>query len=271
MADWATERIGLLNAFGARAHVQLRVLHALMLREMMTRFGRDNLGFFWLMGEPLILSLGVMVAWSTGGHKLSGDVGIVPFVLSGYTLLTLWRHIIARSIHCFRHNAGLLYHRNVNYLDTLVARALLEVGGTGVAFVVAYVPFYLFDVIDPIYDPLLLLGGWLFLGWFSFGVGLLLAGLTEIYELVERFVQPLMYVTLPLTGMFFMVSWLPDPMARIVVYSPMVNCFEMFRDGLLGHGVDAHWDAWYLTKCCLVLTALGVMAVNKARYHVRGE
>jgi capsular polysaccharide transport system permease protein len=258
--------------FLTRFRIQMRVLHALMLREMMTRFGRDNLGFFWLMGEPLILSLAVMVMWSAGGHKPGGnDVGIVPFVLSGYTMLTLWRHITSRSVHCFRQNAGLMFHRNVNFVDALVARALLEIGGTGIAFLVAYIPFYLFDIMAPISDPLLVVGGWLMLGWFSFGVGLLLAGLSEIYELVERFVQPLMYVTLPLTGMFYMVSWLPEHMARIVVYSPLVNCFEMFRDGLLGHAVDAYWDMLYLVKCCLVLTALGLLAVNKARRHIRVE
>jgi capsular polysaccharide transport system permease protein len=69
--------------------------------------------------------------------------------------------------------------------------------------------------------------------------------------------------------MFSMTSWLPDRMARVLLYSPVANCFEMFRGGLLGHTVDAYWDAAYTVKCCLVLTALGLLVVQKARYYIR--
>ena len=262
-------KVATTSIFLVRLGVQVRVIRALVLRELMTRFGRHSLGFFWVIGEPLILSLCVMVAWTAVEHKLEGDVGIIPFVLSGYTLLTMWRHMVARSQHCFRQNSGLMFHRNVSYIDTLIARSLLEIGGSGIAFWVAYIPFYLLGIMDPIYDYGQVIGGWLFLGWFSFAVGLLIAGLTEMNEMIEKFVQPLMYVTLPLTGMFSMISWLPDRMARVLMYSPTANCFEMFRGGLLGHKVDAYWDAAYTAKCCLVLTALGLLVVHKARHYVR--
>ena len=260
-----------LRVFLARLGVHRRVLNALILRELMTRFGRHSLGFFWVVGEPLILSLCVMVAWTAAQHKLEGDVGIIPFVLSGYVMLTMWRHIVGRSQHCFRQYSGLMFHRNISYVDALIARSLLEIGGTGIAFWVAYVPFYLVGVIDPIYDPGMVIGGWLLLGWFAFSVGLFVAGLTEVSEIPEKFIQPLMYVTLPLTGMFSMISWLPDRMGRVLVYSPLANCFEMMRGGLLGHKVEPYWDAVYLVKCCLVLTAFGLLFVQKARYYVRSE
>jgi capsular polysaccharide transport system permease protein len=43
--------------------IQLRVLHALMMRELITRYGRDNLGVLWLVGEPMIFTLGVTTLW----------------------------------------------------------------------------------------------------------------------------------------------------------------------------------------------------------------
>ena len=269
MGNGPSQFVSMINNFFVRLTLQVDVVHALMLREMMTRFGRHSFGFFWVMGEPLILSLCVMSAWLVGGHKLAGDVAIVPFVLSGYTLLTMWRHTVFRSIYCFRQNSGLLFHRNVHYVDSLIARELLEIGGAGIAFWVAYTPFYLLGIMDPIYNSGQVVSAWLLLGWFGFSVGILIAGLTEMSELVEKFVQPFMYVSLPLTGMFFMVSWLPDRMAKVVLYSPVANCFEMFRGGLLGHNVTAKWDAAYTVKCCLVTTAIGLYVVRKARHHIR--
>ena len=69
------------------------------MREMQTRFGRENLGFFWLMGEPLFLTCAVMVLWASWHPPLAGGLSMIPFVLCGYTLITLWRHIVARSQH----------------------------------------------------------------------------------------------------------------------------------------------------------------------------
>ena len=33
--------------------IQGRVLHALLMREVITRFGRDNLGVLWIVAEPV--------------------------------------------------------------------------------------------------------------------------------------------------------------------------------------------------------------------------
>jgi capsular polysaccharide transport system permease protein len=244
-----------------------------MLREMLTRFGRENLGFFWLMGEPLILTLLIIIVWSVTGIHASetGEYGPVPLGLTGYTLLTLWRHILNRSVFCFKHNAGLMFHRNVHYVDTLVSRALLEIGGTGLSFLAAYIPLVLFGYVPLFSDPLLVVGGWLFMGWISFGVGLILAGLSEMNEIAERFVQPITYITLPLTGTFYMVSWLPARAQKVVLYSPLVHSMEMLREGVSGAGVEAIWSFPYLLTFCLVLTGIGLVVVKKSRKYVRFE
>jgi capsular polysaccharide transport system permease protein len=260
-----------IGTFLKKLKVQVRVIHALMLREMLTRFGRENLGFFWLIGEPLILTLGVIVLWSVTKGHLEGDVGIVPFVLTGYTLVTLFRHVVARSVFCFRHNAGLMFHRNVHHVDTLISRAILEIGGTGLSFLVAYLPLYLFGYVPLMYDPLLVIGGWFFMGWTSFGIGLILAGLSEMSEVADRFVQPIMYLTIPLTGLFFMVSWLPEEGQSVVLYSPLVHATEMLREGVLGNGVEAKWSFPFLVRSCLILTGIGLLTVKISRKYIKLE
>lgn len=267
MRDKVTRTSSAHRDLGGSLQVQVRVIHALMMRELMTRFGRSQLGFFWLMGEPLVLCLGVIVMWTLTNHNLKG-IGIVQFVLTGYTLVTLWRHIVSRSINCFRQNAELMFHRNVTYLDTLVARALLELGGTGISFMIAYIPFYLFDLVPAMPDPLLVIAAWLFMAWLSFGVGLILAGLSEMSEMVDRFVPPLLYVTLPLTGLFYMVSWLPNAAQRVVLWSPLVHCAEMLREGSIGNGLETHWDLRFLLGSCVSLTAFGLVIARRAERFV---
>ena len=47
--------------------VQRRVLHALLMRELITRYGRKNLGVLWVFVEPMIFTLGVAAIWTAAG------------------------------------------------------------------------------------------------------------------------------------------------------------------------------------------------------------
>src|SRR5258706_169269 len=212
--------------------VQLRVIRALMIRDAMSRYGHENLGFFWLMGEPILLTCGVTALWSLTKATHGFNINVIPFALSGYSMIQLWRTLVFRSLRAMRQNTGLVFHANVRFFDILVARALLDTIGILTAFFIAYVPLALFGFIDPIHDPLLLFGAWFLVAWFSFGVGLILAGLTEISDAFERFVHPIMYITIPITGTFYMVYWLPEKVRHLALWSPLVHGSEMFRAGL---------------------------------------
>ncbi len=257
------------QTFLVSLRVNLRVLGALMLREASARYGHENIGFFWLMGEPLFLALGVMVMWSLTGHAHGRGVGLVPFVLSGYSVLTLWRHIISQAVHALRHNADLMFHRNVRAFDILFARVLLEMAGILTAFFIAYVPLVLLGAMEPIRDPLILIGAWVLMTWFSFSFGLIITSLTELSEAAEHFVQPIMYISLPLTGAFTMQYWLPSKARYFLSWSPLVNVQEMFRGGLFPVDVQTEWDAPYLLLWCVVLTGIGLPLVRWAQRHVR--
>lgn len=250
------------------AKVQARVISALMIREAMGRYGHDNLGFFWVIGEPLLLTGGVMVLWSMTHISHDAAVGVVPFALTGYSMLTLWRMMVFRSMHGMRYGAALTFHSNVKYLDILLARSLLETIGILSAFVVAYLPLYLLGGLPPINDPLLIFGGWLLTAWFCAGVGLIIAALTELSDILERFIHPVMYLTLPITGTFFMVDWMPTSYQQMLLWSPLVHGIEMFRAGVFPPSVVTHFDPWYLVLCALISTGIGFPLMLYAQRHV---
>jgi capsular polysaccharide transport system permease protein len=259
------------RGFGAALAVNLRVIGALMMREGTTKFGHENLGFFWVIGGPLILTGGVMLMWTITGQTHGHGIGIVPFALSSYTMITLWRHLTQGAVQSIRRNAGLLYHRNVRLLDILLARSALEIVGILAAFFVAFVPLALLGIVDPLRDPLVLMGGYLLHGWFSFSVGLIIAGLSEFFEPVEHLVPPFLYITLPFTGTFYMVSWLPDRYREAVLWSPLVNTQEMLRSGMFPAQMVTYWYPWYVVLWCVALTAIGLPLVQLAQKHVTVE
>ncbi len=167
-----------------------RVITALMLRDALMRFGHENLGFFWIMGEPLLMTCGVMIMWTVAGMNHGHGVGVIPFVLTGYTMLTLWRHMVTHMVHSMTHSAGLMFHRNVRMLDVLASFVILESLGGLAAFFIAYVPLYMWGAVPEIHDPLLLIGAWAMITWLGFGFGLFWPGCREISEAVARFIGP---------------------------------------------------------------------------------
>ncbi|AYG68898.1 MULTISPECIES: ABC transporter permease [unclassified Rhizobium] len=250
--------------------IQARVLGALIMREMLIRYGRENIGFLWLALEPMILTAGVMVMWTVMRHEAHG-LTVAAFVLSGYMPLTLWRHISGHAVSCLRQNLPLMYHRQIRLADALIARGLLETGGTTAALVIVYTVARLAGIIPPYQNLGLLLAGWLFMAWFSFAVGLIFAASSERFEIVEKFVPPFQYLTLPIGGMFFMVAWLPSGPQKLALYVPTVHCFELFRAGFFGDTVQTFYDIGYITKCCLFTTAVGLFLMNMARNHIKFE
>ena len=251
--------------------VQTRVIGALMIRDAMARFGHENIGFFWVVVEPMLFTLGVMVMWTVSGAEHTGEIGIPAFALTGYSTITLWRHIVGQATLAMRLNVGLTYHANVKMLDILVARTLLEVVSVFAAFILTYIPFALLGYIPWFRDPLVLMGGWLLTAWFAASFGLIIAALASLNEIVERVMQPMMYITIPALGVFYMVSWMPPLAQKVLMWSPMVNGSEMFRSGLFPANIETHWDAGYMAIVSLILTAIGLYLVKVAQKQLRME
>ena len=110
--------------------LQGRVIGALMLRELHTRFGRENLGYLWIVGEPILFCMGVAIAWTAMRPPHEHGLPITAIVLTGYIPLTMWRHCLLSAVKAFEAKGSLLFHRQVTPLDIITARVILEVMGT---------------------------------------------------------------------------------------------------------------------------------------------
>ena len=59
------------TSFRGSLRIQQRVIWALLMREIITRYGRHNIGFMWMFVEPMLFTLGIAALWSFSG--LHGD------------------------------------------------------------------------------------------------------------------------------------------------------------------------------------------------------
>jgi ABC-type polysaccharide/polyol phosphate export permease len=238
--------------------IQSRVIHALLMREVLTRYGRHNIGFLWLFVEPMIFTMGVTALWTLTKATHGSNLPIVAFAITGYSSVLLWRNMPSRCIGGLVPNQSLLYHRNVRPLDVYVSRILLEAIGGTTSFLVLCLLFVGIGWIAPPEDMLKIALGWVLLIWFGGSLGLFLGALSAQYEIIERLWHPFSYLTFPLSGAVFMVEWLPKAAQEFVLYIPMVHCVELIRDGYFGSMVRAHYDIGYVVAVCAALNLLAL-------------
>jgi ABC-type polysaccharide/polyol phosphate export permease len=120
-------------------------------------------------------------------------------------------------------------------------------------------------------DPLQVVLGWVLLGWFVIAAGLLAVYLDERSEIFERVWHVAMYLTLPFTGAFTMVDWLPEAAQTILLYSPMVNAVEMLREGYFGVGINAKYSISYLVTCNIVLTGVALLLLQRVKKIITAD
>ncbi|HEY1425660.1 MAG TPA: ABC transporter permease [Caulobacteraceae bacterium] len=263
-----TER---LRATAGLADRQRRIIWALALREVATRYGRENLGFLWVIGEPLLFCGSVSVMWSIIKPSYEHGVRIVPFVVTGYMPILLVRHILAHGMYAVRVNAPLLYHRQISVLHLFFARSMVEFIGVTFAFFVIFAVLAPFGLMEPPSDLALVYVGWFLLGWISFALAMIFGAVFEMFEPIERIVQVITYILVPLSGTFYMAAWIPEAFRGYVLLLPFLNTVEMVRGGFFGEFVQTYYNIPYTLAWAAGLTVLGLLLTAFVRNRVLVE
>ncbi|MBX9725831.1 MAG: ABC transporter permease [Rickettsiales bacterium] len=248
--------------------LHLRVIGAIMLRELHTRYGRENIGYLWVIGEPLML--GSVIALLHSGYPSHGTIHPVAMTTVGYTIFIIFRGIVNRAEGTLHGNLPLMYHKMVSIFDIAFARAVLELAGCFMSFIILISLIVSLGYTDLPPRPLMLIAGIAYVFFFSFGIALIIVGGTHDNRLLERLVHPFTYFMIPLSGAFFQIDWIPEPYRGYLLYNPLPQMFELVRYGAFETATPKYVNFTYITAWCLVLVLLGLIALRavKRRLHL---
>lgn len=242
--------------------IQKRVIGALLLREMITRYGRNNLGFLWLFVEPLLATTVFALLWKViHGYQISA-INIVAVVITGYPMMMLWRQSSSKTMGAVAANIALLYHRNVRIFDLLLSRMILEVASVTVAQILILMLFIFIGWIELPADIFYMLIAWILMAFFAFGLGFLLYAISCKSEVFGKIWGATGIVFIMLSGTFYFVSALPPQAQEILLWIPMIHGTEMFRHGYFGATVVTMENPWYLILWDIILLLAGLLSVK---------
>ena len=257
------------SPFFKALHIQMRVLGALILRELHTRYGRENVGYLWMFLEPMLLAsvIGLM-HYETGHTMYGGDIKPLPFGVIGYTTFILFRGIVNRAEGAIEANAPLLYHRSVTVLDLVIARAILEFFAVFCTFAILMMLIVFVGLADPPARPLYLMLGWALMWWYCLGHSLMITAFTYERRTLGRFVHPYSYFMTGLSGAFYMMNWLPTGVRAWAEWLPTTTIFETVRYGWFESAKDDYCFYGYVAAVCLITTWIGLVGLRRTRSRI---
>lgn len=247
-----------LRMAGKGLLVQLQVIHALILRETRTRFGQSQLGYLWALIEPL-LWIGTMAAmYALGGSSGRTGMTMVGFIGTGIVTYELFRNCQSRVMVAVSSNMPLLFYPQVQPLDMMISRILLEYATWFSVFAIILGGEGLIRGDLDIDDPLLVMVGLLLSGALGGSLGAVLCSLTTFSPSVERFAGALLRPMMFISGTFFALEDMPAQVAKYLLFNPVLHVVEVVRDAWYPTYTSTQVNLWYPLSWIVGLTFLAV-------------
>ncbi|MFG1262513.1 MULTISPECIES: ABC transporter permease [Xanthobacter] len=242
-----------------------RVVGALVMRDLQTRFGSGYAGFLLSLVMPLG-HLGIALAILTvigrippiGGRPLTFLMtGILPFVL--------WFYCHRQMMLSIQQNKPLLYFPGVDFFDILFARATVEIasGTLVVVSMISTLAIFGYDV-SPVHLPgftYALIAAW-FLG---IATGLIFASLGLLWMpliMAGSLLGPLFWIS---SGVLYLPTSLPERLQTILQYFPLCQIVDGVRVAYFDEYQSSFYDPSLLFVIVLGMSFFGLALVVVAR------
>ncbi|EKS9799915.1 MULTISPECIES: ABC transporter permease [Burkholderia] len=250
--------------FWEQLRIQGRVIWALVMREMITRFGREGLGVLWIMAEPAMFVVGVMIIFSHTETK--AKYSVAEYLAVSYPTLLFWRNATGRVLKAIESNRSLLHHKPIRPVDILYSRIILEFAGATASFLALYVVLVVIGICQLPADMLNMIIGYFLIVWFSFNFVMTMAALSELSDSIERISHVILYLMIPFSGVFLPTYALPPKIGELLTYFPLIDAVEFFHHGYYG---DRMHTLYYMEYTVVVLSFFTLFALSITHFAIR--
>jgi capsular polysaccharide transport system permease protein len=251
--------------------MRVRVVNALTFRELRTRITHNYVGFMGLIAGPLLSILSFSVIF-TFLHPLHDDsIDPIIFFTTGIVVFTVFSETSVRCVHAYQANEALFFYRQVRPIDTVVSRALVELGLLCLLTIIILGPYIVFFPEQRIDNLPQLFAAVLLTSLFSFGCGVFFMIAGRLFPVVEVFIPMIMRPLWFVSGALFSLSHIPEPYRRILAYNPIIQGVELSRNAFSSNYSleDTGVSMFYLFTTSLITVVLSLWAYTLLEKRLR--
>jgi capsular polysaccharide transport system permease protein len=251
-------------SFFETLQTQLRVIHALIIRETRTRFGDSKLGYGWALLEPIlhILMLSLVFAVMMRGRPPIGDEFFI-FYYTGIIPYHLFIHTSTSMTYAISSNGSLLQLPLVSTFDVLMARGLLELFTDTLVAAILLAGFGAVGLGVLPHDLSGVSASVLVVWLFGCGCGFVNAVINAFSKSWDKIWVQLTRLLYFCSGIFYVPGMMPDWIRDILAWNPILHAVDWFRSSFYQE-YDPHWlDRSYLSTVA-VLTLLAGLGLERS-------
>lgn len=243
------------------------VVVAIIMREALTRFGKNRFGYIWALLEPMAYISVFLLVRDAITHTIPFGDSMVLFVLSGLLCFRAFSSISSRGLKSVPSNKALFSYPMVKPMDAIFARTILEI----VTMLVVFAVFFLFmrAISDRhiIAYPDRFIEAMIALLVLASGVAVFNGAFAAVVPSWERVFGIIRLPLLLLSGIFYVPKSLPMQFHPYLGWNPLLHCVEWFRHAMY-LDYDPMLSKTYVIMFGLVTFTLGMLIERVYRRKV---
>ena len=236
----------------------LHVLHALILRDMRTRFGGSHWGYMIVVLWPVAHVIMLVLIYVLRHVPAPIGDSRALFFASGAVPALVFQYISREVMKAVITNRPLTYYPQVKLLDVIFSRILVEIV-TGFLGLLTILAILVAAGVNPIpVDPFTSMCGYLAAILLGIGVGTINVSICAFFPawmIGSILFTIVIYIT---SGVMFLPNFLPDQIYDVLKYNPVVGIIEWVRLGYYSD-LPVRVDYMYILLFALSTLTIGLL------------
>lgn len=238
---------------------QLRVIHALALREIGSQQAKLAYGFGWVFFDAFLAFAALMIMkFAIRGFNRPG-IPPFTFLVSGLIPWMMFQATYHAPGGAIMRGKNLLQLPVITELDLVLAAALRIFLVYAILFVVLAVLAAIGDGIGPPRFPLGVALLFVSMSLMGIAFGILLTALNRLYSPAAKFTGFFLRFMMILSGVVFSLTLFPSNIWPYLLWNPLLHAEELLRVYWFSNYQTPGISALYVAECCLVLVFFGLV------------
>lgn len=239
---------------------QRRVISALIVRMLQTRFGGSTLAYAIAVLWPVAHTLVILFVYTLVGREASFGTDSIIWIMSGclpYVLLLYPSRVISV---CIIDNSGLLTFPIVTRLDILISAIVLEILTATCVVIVTAILIAVYGKSFDSFNFSICVAALLLSVYLGIGFGVLFSPIMQWNARIGGLTGFILLLVWVLGGIFYLPDSIPEPFRWYLSWNPFVHAAELFREGIFEDYSSHTLDVFYLCAFPTVSVAIGLLA-----------
>ena len=242
----------------------LRVIAALILREMGAAYGRQPGGYVWAILSPLG-AIGIMaIAFSFLVRSPALGTSFILFYATGYLPFNIYSDLASKVAMSLRYSRALLAYPGVGWLHAVLARFILNGLTLVTVFCLVIIGILLIVETRTVLDIRPILTGLAIMALTGLGVGLINCLLMGLYAVWERIWAIIARPLFLISGIFFLYDDMPRFAQNILWWNPLIHGTGLVRTGFYPTYHASYVSTAYAFGLPLTLITLGLLFMGRS-------